>query len=284
MKVFSKTLWKLTCISLVLLVGSCTAEKKTEAHETETSSDENAFELKGEEISYQADGITMKGYLAMDAQDAAKKPGILVVHEWWGHNDYARRRADMLAEMGYVALAVDMYGDGQTAEHPKDAGEFAGAVFQNLGGAKARFEKAMETLKAQAQVDPENIAAIGYCFGGTIVINMANAGMDLKGVAGFHAGLSLPITPDKGAVKAKVLVCNGADDSMISAEDQEKFKKVMDEAEVDYQYISYPGVVHSFTNPEATALGEKFGMNVAYDEKADKASWEELQNFLAGIF
>ncbi len=284
MKVFNKNLWTVGCISIFLLMGSCTTEKKAEHQETETSAEELPFQLKGEEISYEADGITMQGYLALDAHGTEKKPGVLVVHEWWGHNDYARRRADMLAELGYVALAVDMYGDGQTAEHPKDAGKFAGAVFQNLEGAKARFEKALETLKAQAQVDPENIAAIGYCFGGTVVINMANAGMDLKGVAGFHAGLSLPITPEKGAVKAKVLVCNGADDPMINAEQQENFKKAMDQAEVDYQYISYPGAVHGFTNPEATALGEKFEMPVAYDEQADKASWEELQNFLAGIF
>ena len=275
-------LFLLLFLSVTLL--NCTQEKQ-ENHETApTEVQELPPQVKGEEISYAADNINMNGYIAYDVHKAEKRPGVLVVHEWWGHNNYARKRADMLAEMGYVALAVDMYGDGKTADHPEDAGKFATAVFQNLEGGTARFQKAYETLKAHPQVDPENIAAIGYCFGGTVVINMANSGMDLKGVAGFHAGLSLPIPPEEGKVTAKILVCNGADDPMISADQQTAFKTAMTEAGVDYTYISYPGVVHSFTNPEATALGEKFEMPAAYNEEADKASWEELQKFFAKIF
>ena len=263
---------------------SCTQESQTEQAAEDSAVEELPPQVKGEEISYEADDINMKGYIAYDVHKAEKRPGVLVVHEWWGHNAYARKRADMLAELGYVALAVDMYGDGKTADHPEDAGKFATAVFQNIEGGTARFQKAYETLKAHPQVDPENIAAIGYCFGGTVVINMANLGMDLKGVAGFHAGLSLPIPPEAGKVSAKILVCNGADDPMISPDQQSAFKTAMTDAGVDYTYISYPGVVHSFTNPDATELGEKFEMPAAYNEEADKASWEELQKFFAEIF
>lgn len=283
MKNITKSTSILTLLVIVGLLMSCTETKPTETPDSAETHTEEIL-LTSKEISYEADSITMNGYLALPGEIEGKRPGILVVHEWWGHNDYARKRADMLAEMGYVAFAVDMYGEGKTAEHPDDAGKFATAVFQNLEGGKARFEKALETLKSQEQVDGENIAAIGYCFGGTVVINMANTGMDLKGVAGFHAGLSLPITPEEGNVKAKVLVCNGADDPMINAEQQANFKQVMDAAEVAYEYISYPGAVHGFTNPDATALGEKFGIPLAYDEKADQASWEELTKFLTEIF
>lgn len=272
----------LTLLCLIGFLVSCTETKPTESSDSEEIEEVSAPSTK--EISYEADSITMNGFLALPGGPVGKKPGVLVVHEWWGHNDYARKRAEMLADMGYVAFAVDMYGDGQTADHPEDAGKFAMSVFQNLEGAKARFEKALETLKSQPEVDGERIAAIGYCFGGTVVINMANAGMDLKGVAGFHAGLSLPVSPQPGVVQAKVLVCNGEADPMINAEQQEAFKKAMDEAEVDYEYISYPGAVHGFTNPGATALGEKFELPLAYSEEADNASWNKLTEFLTDIF
>ncbi|MEM9721652.1 MAG: dienelactone hydrolase family protein [Bacteroidota bacterium] len=268
----------LFCVSVAFI--SCTQESQTE----EAVVEELPPQVKGEEISYSADDVNMNGYISYDVHKAEKRPGVLVVHEWWGHNEYARKRADMLAELGYVALAVDMYGDGKTADHPEDAGKFATAVFQNLEGGAARFQKAYEMLQAHPQVDGENIAAIGYCFGGTVVINMANMGMDLKGVAGFHAGLSLPIPPETDKVKAKILVCNGADDPMISTEQVEAFKTAMTDAGVDYTYISYPETVHSFTNPAATELGEKFEMPAAYNEEADKASWEELQKFFTKIF
>ena len=271
-----------TLLCVIGLLMSCTETKTTESPTSDESEELSAPSTK--EISYEADSITMNGFLALPGGPVGKKPGVLVVHEWWGHNEYARERAKMLADLGYVAFAVDMYGDGQTADHPDDAGKFAMSVFQNLEGAKARFEKALETLKNQPEVDGDKIAAIGYCFGGTVSLNMANAGMDLKGVAGFHAGLSMPIAPEKGAVQAKVLVCNGADDPMISAEDQENFKKAMEEAEVVYEYISYPGAVHAFTNPGATAMGEKFELPLAYNEEADKASWSKLTEFLAAIF
>jgi dienelactone hydrolase len=230
------------------------------------------------------DSTNMKGYIAYPKDHDAKRPGILVVHEWWGHNDYARKRADMLADLGYVALAVDMYGDGKQAQHPADAQKFAMSVMGNFETAKARFNKALETLKADPRVDPEKTAAIGYCFGGSVVLSMAFSGADLDAVAAFHAGLQLPVQPEKDQVKAKVLVCNGGADKMVTEDQIKSFKKSMDDAGVDYKFISYEGALHAFTNPGATELGKKFELPLAYNEKADQGSWEELKKLLSSVF
>ena len=161
----------------------------------------------GKEVSYQAGNIVMKGYLAYDDAVTGKRPGILVVHEWWGHNTYARKRADMLADLGYTALAVDMYGDGKTADHPDNAGKFATAVRQEQDIMQARFNAARHYLNSNETVDPELNAAIGYCFGGSVVLSMARSGADLDGVVSFHGSLGgLPPVSDK--VTAKVLVAN----------------------------------------------------------------------------
>ena len=240
--------------------------------------------VKGQEVTYGAEGTTLKGYLAYDDAVKGKRPGVLVVHEWWGLNDYARKRARMLAELGYTALAVDMYGEGKTAGHPDDAGRFAGELRQNLPLAKARFLAALDFLRQQPTVDPEKIAAIGYCFGGGVVLEMARAGVDLDGVASFHGSLDTanPVTP--GKVKAKVLVLNGADDPFVTPEQIAAFKQEMEAAGVDYRFVNYPGARHSFTNPEADAFGKKFNLPLAYDQEADRKSWQAMQDFFAGIF
>lgn len=237
-----------------------------------------------EEVSYQGDGITMKGYVAYDDSIKGKRPGVLVVHEWWGHNDYARKRARMLAKMGYTALAVDMYGDGKTADHPKQAGAFSGAVKANMAGATQRFDAARKTLVAHKTVDGARLAAIGYCFGGGIVLEMARRGQDLKGVASFHGSLGTQAPAKVDQVKAKVLVMNGAADPFVKPESIDAFHQEMKAAGVDYKFINYPGAVHAFTNPAATANGEKFGIPLKYDPKADKQSWRELGKFLKSIF
>ena len=159
--------------------------------------------VEGKDVQYSADGVVLKGYLAYDKNVKGKRPGVLVVHEWWGLNDYARKRANMLAEMGYVALAVDMYGDGKQAMHPDDAGKFSSELMKNFDVAKARFMAALEFLKAQPAVDPDRIAAIGYCFGGGVVLNMARQGVDLKGVASFHGGLCCRKAGHSGLCKGK---------------------------------------------------------------------------------
>lgn len=240
--------------------------------------------IKGKEVTYRSGKTVMKGYLAYDKNIKGKRPGVLVVHEWWGHNEYARKRARMLAEMGYAALAVDMYGNGKQAIHPKDAGKFSSELMNNFDIAKARFTAAMDFLKKQNVIDPGEIAAIGYCFGGGVVLNMARQGIELKGVASFH-GSFVAVTPvQPGAVKAKILVLHGGDDKFTTAEQIEAFKKEMKDAGADLQFISYPGAMHSFTNPDADTYAEKFSLPLAYNAEADKKSWEELRKFLDQIF
>lgn len=241
-------------------------------------------EVKTEEVFYNGGGASLKGFVAWDDAVKGPRPGVLVVHEWWGQNDYIRMRARKLAELGYVALAVDMYGEGKLADHPKDAGQVAGEVMSNMEIARKRFEAALHLLNKRPEKDPGKTAAIGYCFGGGVVLHMARLGVDLRGVASFHGSLDTKTPAKPGAVKARVLVCNGAADSFVTPEIIQRFKQEMDSAEVDYDFISYPGARHAFTNPDATAAGEKFGLPIAYQKEADEASWQTLREFLIEVF
>ena len=216
-------------------------------------------EIVTKEIDYRHDDTVMKGMLAYDSALQGKRPGVLIVHEWWGHNKHARDRAEMLAKEGYAAFAIDMYGDGQTADHPKDAGKFASAVGGNLTLARARFEAAMETLKKQPNVEADKLAAMGYCFGGGIVLKMARMGVDLKGVSSFHGSLATDSPAKKGDIKASVRVFNGADDPFVKPEHIDALKTEMNSAGVDFEFVNYANVLHSFTNPDANANGKKFG-------------------------
>lgn len=231
------------------------------------------------EIDYTVEGTTLKGYLAYDDAIEGARPGVLVVHEWWGMNDYARKRARMLAELGYTAFALDMYGDGKQAHHPDDAGKFSSAVMKNQALARARFNGALEVLRGQETVDPNRIAAIGYCFGGAVALQMARYGADLKGVVSFHGNLA-PVSPaEPGAVKTKLLVLTGGADPFVPAEQVEQFEQEMDAAKADYRVIVYPGAKHSFTSPEADKYGKEFNLPLAYDKAADEASWKEMRDF-----
>jgi len=241
-------------------------------------------DIEGKEVSYRAEGVEMKGYMAFDRNVTGKRPGVLVVHEWWGHNEYARKRARMLAEMGYTALAVDMYGGGKQAMHPDDAGKFSSELMKDFDTAKARFIAAMDFLKKQPTVDPGRIAAIGYCFGGGVVLNMVRQGVDLRGVASFHGGLTAVKPAHKGEVKARILVLNGADDKFVTPEQIEAFKQEMKNAGADFRFIEYPGAIHSFTNPDADEYAKKFNLPLGYNAEADKKSWEELGKFLEKVF
>ncbi|MEM9855879.1 MAG: dienelactone hydrolase family protein [Bacteroidota bacterium] len=248
--------------------------------ETQTAVDQ---EIIGEEVAYSTDSTTMNGYFAFDKNAEGKRPGVLVIHEWWGHNEYTRQRAEMLAELGYVALAVDMYGDGKVADHPEDAQKFMMSVMSNINEGEARFNKALELLKARENVDPDKIGVIGYCFGGSVALTMANAGADIDAVAAFHSGIQLPIMPQEG-IKAKILVCNGAADPFITEESVVNFKTQMDSVGADYQYIAYEGAKHAFTNKGADSLGAKFGMPLAYDANADEESWEAMKRLFEEVF
>jgi len=240
--------------------------------------------LVEQEIVYSADGTPMKGFLVYDGDIEGKRPGVLVVHEWWGQNEYARERARMLAELGYNALAIDMYGNGKQANHPDDAGKFAMEIFNNIETAQARFMAAYKLLQEQPTTDPNKIAAIGYCFGGGVVLHMARIGTDLRASASFHGGIQ-PITPaEKNKVKAFLLVCNGADDPFVTPEQINAFKMEMDSAGVQYEFINYEGAKHSFTNPGADSLGKKFNLPLEYNEKADKESWARMKSVFEKVF
>jgi dienelactone hydrolase len=241
--------------------------------------------VKGEEVQYKAGNTVLKGYLAWDDALKGKRPGVLVVHEWWGHNEYARQRARMLAELGYTALALDMYGDGQQAHHPDDAGKFSGEVRKNQALAQQRFDAARKLLKKHPTVDGKNIAAIGYCFGGTIVLQMALQGEDLKGVVSFHGGLDIAPPAKPGKVKARMLVLTGEADPFVPAAQVEAFKQQLEAAKADYRVVVYPGAKHSFTNPEADKFAKEFNMPaLAYNAIADNESWVEMQTFFKQIF
>ncbi len=269
----------------VFLLGACAAPEPEPLPEPERApAPAAAPEIRGEEVAYEAGGVKLNGYLAYDASRQDRRPGVLVVHEWWGHNEYARQRARMLAEMGYTALAVDMYGGGKFAEHPEDAQRFMTEVTSRMDLAVERFRAARAVLEGHATTDPARMAAIGYCFGGGVVLHMARIGEDLAGVASFHGGLTTESPAQAGAVSARVLVLHGADDPFVKAEQLAAFREEMQTAGADWQLIAYEGAIHSFTNPGATAIGEKFGLPLAYQREADERSWAELERFLKETF
>jgi dienelactone hydrolase len=249
------------------------------------AADNEGSKIKGEEIIYSAGDTKLTGYLAYNASAREQRPGVIIVHEWWGHNDYVRQRAEQLAAMGYTALALDMYGNGKQAEHPQDARAFMMESFNNMNRSEERFVAAKQLLENHPTTINNKIAAIGYCFGGGIVLQMARNGLDLRGVASFHGNLATHPNPAKlGGVKAKILVMHGADDPLIPAEQVEAFKREMQQAKVEYKFIAYPGAVHAFTNQAATRLGQQFDLPLAYNAQADQESWQVLTGFLTEVF
>jgi dienelactone hydrolase len=238
--------------------------------------------IKEEPVTYTDGQTTMKGFVVYDDAVAGKRPGIVMVHEWWGITKHIHNEAQKFAQQGYTAFIADMYGDAKTADNPTDAGALSGSVMKNPAAMEARFNAARDQLAKYASVDPRRIGAVGYCFGGAVVLNMARAGADLAAVAGFHASLGLNTpAPAPGTVKAKILILNGADDPFVKREQYDVLKKDFDAAKVDYRIIEYPGAVHAFTNPEATALGKKFNLPLRYDAKADRESKAEAAKFFA---
>jgi dienelactone hydrolase len=241
-------------------------------------------DIKEKTVTYSAQGVEMKGYLVYDGNISGRRPGVLVVHEWWGLNDYARMRARMLAKLGYAALALDMYGGDTVADHPDEAGKFSSELIKNFDVAKARFIAGMDFLKNQPVADPIRIGAIGYCFGGGIVLNMARQNIGLRGVASFHGSLTPSMPATSGSIKAKILVLNGEADSFVTPEQIKQFKQEMKAAGADYRFISYPSALHGFTNPEADTIARKFNLPIGYNADADTKSWEALEKFLKDIF
>jgi len=241
--------------------------------------------IQEEAITYKDGDTVMKGFIVYDGASKARRPGIVVVHEWWGITKHVRDEARKYAGQGYTAFVADMYGDAKTADHPKDAGALSGSVRKNPAAMRSRFNAAKDALSKHATVDASRIGAAGYCFGGSVVLDMARSGAQLKGVAAFHAGLGASESQaEAGKVKAKVLVLNGEADPFIKPESIDAFKKEMAAANVDYRYISYPGAVHAFTNPEATAKGKQFNLPLAYHPEADRQSKAEASKFFSAVF
>jgi len=241
--------------------------------------------IKTEEIQYSHNGTKLTGYLAFDDSKSGKRPGVLVVHEWWGHNDHARNRAKMLAKAGYTALALDMYGSGKLANHPKKAGEFMSAAFSNWPDSQARYNKAMEVLKAHKTVDPTRIGSIGFCFGGAVSIKMARGGADLKGVVAFHSALPIEPAITKNSMKSAVLIINGGEDGFLKPESVASFSQDMFKANVDFTYMNLKGAKHSFTNPQADEFAKKFNIAaLQYNKKADEQGWAAMLSFFKRVF
>jgi len=238
-------------------------------------------QLHEETLEYNQGGALLKGYLVYDAATTGLRPGVLVVPEWWGLNDYPKARAQQLARMGYIALAVDMYGNGKVASTPKEAGELATAIKANRQLMRDRINAGLALLKAQKMTDPKRIAAIGYCFGGTTVLELARSGAELAGVVSFHGALDTPNAADAKNIKCRVLVCHGADDPYEPTPQVLAFQDEMRQAKVDWQMIYYGNAVHSFTNPKS---GSDNAKGAAYNELADHRSWEAMKAFFAEIF
>ena len=241
--------------------------------------------IQTQEVQYASGGAQLNGFLAWDDSVKGKRPGVLVVHEWWGHNEHARERARMLAELGYTALAVDMYGNGKLADHPKKAGEFMNAAFKDWKGSKAKFNAAKKLLQSHKTVDREHIASIGFCFGGAVSLRMARSGADLDAVVAFHSALPTEPPVSEGKIKAAVLVINGSEDVWLDPKAVASFKKEMSEAARDFKYLTLEGARHSFTNKRADEFSKKFKIdNLKYSKQADKRAWSAMQNLFKRVF
>ena len=232
-------------------------------------------------VEYKQGDTTLEGFVAYDDAIQGKRPGVLIVHQWLGLTDYEKHRAEMLAQLGYVAFCADIYGKGVRPQTAQEAGALAGKYKNDRQLLRARVNAGLDALRRQPLVDSKRVAAIGYCFGGTTVLELARSGADVAGVVSFHGGLDSPTPADGKNIKGKVLVCHGADDPFSSPQNIAAFEDEMRKGGVDWQLIKYGGAVHSFTQPMA---GDDNSKGAAYNEKADKRSWEAMKQFLAEIF
>jgi dienelactone hydrolase len=233
-------------------------------------------EVKTEVVEYRHGDVVLEGYLAYDDSFQGKRPGVVVVHEWFGQTSYERKRAEQLAQLGYVAFAIDMYGKGVRARDGKEAGALAGKYTADRKLMRARAAAGLDVLRNRPETDPTRLAAIGYCFGGTTVLELARSGADLVSVVSFHGGLDTPTPGDARNIKAKVLALHGGDDPMVPIKQVEAFQEEMRNGGVDWQFISYGGAVHRFSNP---AAGNDSSKGLAYNEQADRRSWEAMKTF-----
>lgn len=267
-------------VSIAFFTACNSQDESTDTKEDQSSSTPAIVE---QNVDYVADGKTFKGYITYDSNNREKRPAVLIVHEWWGLTEYPRERAKQLAELGYIAMAVDVFGDGKTADNPDSAMKLAMPFYNDPSLGKTRLDYARAKLIENPNVDTGKIAAIGYCFGGNVVLNSAKLGSNLKGVVSFHGGLAGP-SPSKESLKADILVCHGEADSLVSNQEITTFRKGLDSIGHPYTWKGYPNAKHAFTNPAATETGKKFNLPVEYNAEADKNSWEDMKAFLSKIF
>ncbi len=235
--------------------------------------------IKTRAVEYKDGDTVLQGWAAWEDGFKDERPGVLVVHEWWGHGPYARRRAEQLAKLGYTAFALDMYGKGVLAKDHEEAGKLAGAFFGDRAAMRKRALAGLAQLKKLPFVDATKLGAIGYCFGGTTVLELARAGVDLKGVVSFHGNLATPV-PAAATPKASILVLHGADDGFVNP-GVPAFIEEMRKAKADWQLVQYGGAVHSFTVPEA---GTDTAKGMAYNKDADRRSWSAMRGFFEEKF
>lgn len=282
-----KLLNTLAVLALSAGILSCNNEASKETGSGDTAitggSTDTTTQIEEEGVTIQADTATLNSFVAYNANAQDKRPIVLVIHEWWGLNDYTRSRARQLAQLGYFAMAVDLYGSGRTADNPESALSLAMPFYRNPQMAKARIDAALAKARTYPQADTAQTAAIGYCFGGSMVLNAANMGSDLDGAVSFHGGLEVT-PPQKDKLTAKYFIAHGAADSNVPEAQVQAFRKAMDSAGANYTFKAYSNATHAFTNPEATETGKKFKMPIRYNAAADTASWNDMKAFFGTIF
>jgi dienelactone hydrolase len=271
----------LGCLLLSWLFTSCNNNASTPAAGASAAGDSSG--IREETISFSADSANLQAYVVYNDSVKGRRPAVIVIPEWWGLNDYPKMRARMLAKLGYVAMALDLYGDGKVAETPDSAKVYTGPFYADPEKAKRRIDAAIARLRTYDNVDTAEIGAIGYCFGGGVLLNTVRLGDDLKGVVSFHGSL-LGTPARKDLLRTKILVCHGNADKFVTPDMVAAFKKQMDSIGAVYTFIGYDSATHAFTNPASTVNGQKFNMPVAYNAKADTASWEAMKTFFAGVF
>ncbi len=266
-------------------ISSCrnsSGDSATQIQNSDTTAKADTPSIKTADVTYTFNGKKSRGYVAYDENHKDKMPVIVVIPEWWGLTDYPKSRARQLAALGYFVIAADLYGDGKTASNPQEAMAYTKPYYTNPTLALPAVEAAVARTGSFSQADTSRVVAIGYCFGGFIVLNAAKLGAPLKGVVSFHGDLS-GLQPKKGEIKADILVCQGGADQFVPDMARASFKKSMDSVGAHFSFIEYPGAMHAFTNPGATAMGEKFKLPIAYNGAADTASWKDMQTFFLTV-